>query len=146
VPVPAENVELLREHLGLDVETAPAVLRAVAAAHLTTSISASPFPSPQMLKEYVEAGFADLPDRIIGTIDRQTQHRQALERQVTEGSERRQNSAQRAAQILGLAGLLASLTAGYLQVPAWICIAGILVSIGGPNAATVIARFVDKAK
>lgn len=141
--VPAENVEILRESFGLDLAREPPE-RVRAAITMAASISASPYLSPEMFQEYVARGFPELPNMIVATIDRQTAHRQELERLQTTGSERRLNRAQWGALCIGLIGLLGSLGAGYLGVPPWICVVGIVVSIGGPNGATVLSRFLDR--
>jgi hypothetical protein len=97
-----------------------------------------------MLQEYVNAGLSELVPKIIESIDRQVAHRQALEETCTLRSERREDRAQIGAQVLSVLGLLASLYAGYKGVSSWVCGIGIVVSIGGPNAATIVGRFLDK--
>ena len=89
--VPAESVEILRAGLGVDVTKDPERLRAVV--EMAASISASPYPSADMLAAYVDKGFPNLVDKVVGTIDQQRTHRQELERLRAGGIERRQGRA-----------------------------------------------------
>jgi hypothetical protein len=99
-----------------------------------------------MLAGYVERGLPDLVAKTISTIDEQIAHRQRLERQREEGSRTRRNLAQLGALILGVFGTLGALMAGYYGVPSSICIAVVVMSVGGPNAATVVARLLDRVE
>lgn len=110
-----------------------------------TSVSASPYPSARMLAQYVEQGMPDLVAKIVATIDEQVAHRQRLERQREAGSQNRQNLAQLGAFALGVVGTAGALVAGYFGVPPVICIVAVVMSVGGPNAATVVARLIDRA-
>jgi len=141
--VPSANVEYLRQTLGVDVTKDSEEFRAIVQRR-TMSISSSPYTSPEMLEEYVKRGFPDMPAMVIQAIDRQVAHRQSLERLETERSERRQDRAQTGAQVIGILGLLASLFAAWFGVSPWVCGIGIIVSIGGPNAATVVGRVMDR--
>jgi hypothetical protein len=140
--VPSENIEALREFLGVDVTQDTDEVRALILQR-TMSISHSPYSSPAMLDEYVKRGFPEMPAKIVDATDGQTKHRQDLERLVTERTQRRQDRAQLGSQIIGIIGVVLSLLAGWYNVPASICVTGIIVSIGGPNAATVIGRLMD---
>lgn len=141
--IPAENVEIIRESLGVDVtKESPERVRELIA--MRASISSSPYPSPEMLAEYAARGFPDLVPKIISVIDTQRQHRQEHEKKRTDGSETRLNRSQMSATTLGFFGLAGALVGGYFHVPTWICIVVALISVGGPNAATVISRIVDR--
>jgi hypothetical protein len=130
----------------VDVATlTPEKMRAFVTA-ITGSISSSPYSSAEMLQEYVQRGFPDLPEKVVRAIDQQVAHRQSLEKTVTQNQERRENRAQWGAQILSVLGLSGSLLAGYVGVPPAICIVAIVVSIGGPNAATIVARVLDRLR
>src|SRR4051812_45248562 len=92
IPVPPENIGILRDTLGLDMRQNPEQIRR--AVRMAMSISSSPYPSADMLAEYRDKGFPELPDKVIATIDQQTQHRQSLERAQVEGAQGRLNRAQ----------------------------------------------------
>jgi hypothetical protein len=138
------NVDSLQSALGLDVtKQAPDTFQAAVFAQ-NRSMSASPYTSAEMLQAYVSAGFSELVPKIVESIDRQAAHRQRLEETCTLCSERREDRAQTGALIVAIIGLLGSLVAAYMGVSAWVCGIGIIVSIGGPNAATVVSRILDK--
>ena len=146
VQVPAQNIEILREGLGLDIsqenpEALQGVLRVFG---LRQSISSSPYTSAEMLEDYVNRGFPDLPGKVISAIDQQVAHRQKLETIVTQGSEQRKGRAQIGAQVIGGLGIVAALVAAYFHVSAWVCSICIVVSIGGPNAASIMGRILDR--
>ena len=142
VSVPAESVEILRASLGADVTKDPERLRAVI--EMAASVSASPYPSADMLAAYVANGLPELVDKVVGTINQQVAHRQSLERLRAEGVERRQGRAQWGAVILGVIGTLGALGGAYLSVPPLVCIVVAIVAVGGPNAATIVGRILDR--
>ncbi len=86
--VPAENVEILRQGLGVDVANlTPEKMRALVRT-ISGSISSSPHSSAEMLQEYVQRGFPDLPEKVVRAIDQQVAHRQSLEKVVTQNQEK----------------------------------------------------------
>lgn len=141
--VPARNVALLKDALGVDVAGPPQDMLALVHS-MTRSMSASPYTSPEMLGEYRDKGFPELVDKIINTIDQQNVHRQSLETIQTKGAEARENRGQLGAQIIAGTGLIGALIGGHFGVPTWICVVVVVVSIGGPNTATIVARFLDR--
>lgn len=142
--VPADNVEVLKDTLGVDVARMSAAQVQEVAVALSRSMSASPYSSAEMMQEYRDRGFPDLPDKIVRSIDLQTAHRQGLESLVTKGGERRKDRAQWGAQAVAVTGLVGALVAGYLGVPSAVRVAAIVVAIGGPNAATILGRVLDR--
>lgn len=142
--VPVENVEILKDGFGFDItKKKPAEVQAFVQV-LSRSMSSSPYTSAAMLEDYVKRGFPDLPGRVLEAIDIQRDHRIALEQATTSGSERRRNRSQIFAQVLGCGSVIGALIGGYYQVPTTICIAVVVVGVGGPNAATILGRVMDK--
>ena len=45
---------------------------------------------------------------------------------------------------LGRIGTLGALTAAYMGVPSLVCIVVVVVAVGGPNAATIVGRLLDR--
>jgi hypothetical protein len=71
----------------------------------------------------------------------QTRHRQGLERNRTDGSERRLNQSQIFAFVIGMAGLVIAAIASYWSTFVAAVIA--IVAVGGPSAASIMARLID---
>ena len=143
--VPPENVEFLRETVGIDMRQDPAQVRA-AVVRMAMSISHSPYPSADMLAEYRDKGFPELATKVIATIDQQTAHRQSLERTQVNGAQSRLLWAQRGAMALGFFGIGAAAIAAYFAVSTTVCVTIVIVAVGGPNAATVVGRILDRTK
>jgi len=144
--LPAATMLDVFEQLGVDTTDPKAVATAQLVMAQTTSMSSSPYPSPAMLRDYDEHYRKDFSERIIDRIDAQTIHRQCLERLRVDRSERRKDRAQWNALIisvggLGIAGAIA-LTGG----SAWIASIIAIVAVGGPNTATVLARWLDRGR
>jgi uncharacterized membrane protein len=102
---------------------------------------AAPMPTAAELGSYgqIDPG---LPMQIIRWADGQRTHRMALERLMTESLEERMHVSQRNGLIVALASIVAATIcglAGFAIAAAAIAIAG----IGGPSAATVLARYID---
>jgi uncharacterized membrane protein len=72
----------------------------------------------------------------------QTRHRQKLESKRTEGSEKRLERAQNYAFTVGLFGLVVAAVTSYWN--GWTAAVFAIVSVGGPGAATVLARVLDR--
>lgn len=98
-----------------------------------------PIPPPHMLADYDEI-YPGLATRIITAWDEQRAHRQRLESQTVSGSETRMDRSQHNALIVSLVGLLIAGAVGIWG--SWVAAAIIaLVAVGGPSAATVLARY-----
>lgn len=136
--VPSDSVEILKK-LGVDLQQPEQVMQF--AATFQTSVSSSPYPSPDMLFAYDphKPGFSN---DIIAVIDGQRHHRQQLEVERTRRRERHLDVAQRNAFIVAILGIFLAAGGSFAGVDKSVCIAIALISVGGPNAATVISRFV----
>ena len=124
--VPSRNIEILSDVLGVDVRSIDPEQMQAAVRTFSRSMSTSPYTSAEMLAEYRDRGFPDLPDRVIEAIDRQVAHRQALEVATSARHQARLDRAQLGAQVVAVLGLTGSL------------------SIEGPNTATVASRLIDR--
>lgn len=133
--IPPDAVEALRR-AGIDSPEKAAAVIAV-----TASISRSPFPGPDMLRAYDEYR-AGMGAEVVEHVRDQTRHRQALERQRVDGSEGRQNRAQRNAFIIGALSLFVSASAAYYST--FVAAVIVIVGIGGPATATIAARLLDR--
>ena len=133
--MPPEAVEAFRE---IGIDTPEKAARVIA---LTASISRSPFPSPDMLKAYDDYRQGTGAE-VMEWIKDQTKHRQKLEIKRTEGSERRLDRAQNYALIVALFGLVVAGAISYWN--GWAAAVVAIVSVGGPGAATVLARVLDR--
>jgi Cu/Ag efflux pump CusA len=71
----------------------------------------------------------------------QTRHRQGLERNRTDGSERRLNRSQIFAFVIAMVGLVIAAIASYWSTFVAAVIA--IVAVGGPSAASILARLID---
>jgi hypothetical protein len=72
----------------------------------------------------------------------QTRHRQKLESERTKGSEKRLDRAQNYALVVALFGIGVAAVTSFWSIGTAIVIA--IVSVGGPGAATVLARILDR--
>jgi uncharacterized membrane protein len=102
-----------------------------------------PLPPPPILAEY-EKAFPGLVEKIITWTEEQRKHRQSLERQQTDGSERRMDRGQLIAGGVAMWGLLMAVIAGAWSAPVGVAIA--IVAIGGPTAAIWLARNTGASK
>jgi len=105
---------------------------------------AGPLPPAAELGSYgqIDPG---LPMQIIRWADGQRTHRMGLERLMTECSEQRMYVSQRNGLIVALASIFAATVcglAGFAIAAAAIVIAG----VGGPSAATVVARYIGSSR
>jgi uncharacterized membrane protein len=103
----------------------------------------SPYPPADVLATCV-AIEPDLVARALERIDAETDHRRRIELKLVARNECRLDLAQIMAFVVALSGTVGALVAGYLGVPSAVCIAAIVFCIGGPNAATVLARVLDR--
>lgn len=94
-----------------------------------------------MLKAYDEYK-PGMGDEVVDWAKNQTRHRQALEKQSTDGSEHRLNLAQSNSFKIALGGVAVAALVSAWNTPVAIAIA--LVTVGGPAGATIVARFFDR--
>lgn len=122
---------------GLDLDN-PEIRRIIQVVSATREYTEGPVPPPGMLAKYEEIhpGFTN---RMLDMVDRQSEHRRAIEAQLVNGSERRKNLGQMMAGIVAIGGLS---LAGYLALTGLVAVPIViaLVSIGGPTAAIAISR------
>jgi uncharacterized membrane protein len=135
-PIPESVAQELKQR-GLDASDPQLRLAVTVAA----KYYAAPMPTAAELGSYgqIDPG---LPMQIIRWADGQRTHRMALERLMTESLEERMHASQRNGLIVALASIVAATIcglAGFAIAAAAIAIAG----IGGPSAATVLARYID---
>jgi uncharacterized membrane protein len=97
-----------------------------------------PLPPPSVLAEY-NAAYPGLVDKIVEWTEIQRQHRQALERQTAEGSERPMNRGQLIAATVAIWGLTLAAAVGIFGNP-YVATVIAIVAIGGPTAALLLAR------
>lgn len=107
--------------------------------------SQSPWPSPGMIKEYQDLN-PKLARDLIVELKKEAAARRERDRRREVESDKRQNRSQYFAFTLATLGVVAAGVFGYLGVSDYVCITIVLVAIGGPNTATVIARRIDRAK
>lgn len=115
-----------------------------ALAETAGALPPNPYPPADVLAEYAAKGLPHLADRIVEAIDQEFAHRRQLERASADGDERRKGFAQWGAIALGMLGTLGALGAAYMGVPASVCVVVVVVSVGGPNAATIVGRLLDR--
>lgn len=139
--IPAEILETLEE-AGINTRNPHEIREAIA---ISTSMSRSPWPSADMLAEYSEFD-PELPGKLINELQGQSAHRRALEAERQTRSEKRQDRAQRNAFIIAVLGILAAGGFSLAGVPTVLTVTIVVSAIGGPNAATVLARLIDKWK
>lgn len=98
-----------------------------------------PIPPPSMLAGYDDV-VPGLSAEIVAEWKSQKAHRQNLENLTTSGDEKRMDRAQMGAWGIACLGIVASVVAGYLGATVVGSIIAI-VTVGGPAAATVLARY-----
>lgn len=102
-----------------------------------------PIPPPELLAGYKVID-PELPGRIIGWVEQQKTHRQALERQVAEGEQRRLNRAQFNGLFVAVAGIAVSGLVGVYGDPL-AAAAIVIATVGGPAATSILARYIGAA-
>lgn len=150
VKVPAEIIEVLRETTGADPLANPN--KVVAA--LTASVSTSPYPSPEMLNDYPE----DIRNRLLDRIDQEGDWRrermeqdQALQHEMNrraadlaEKNFKEQSTQQRRSQFgalfISLVCVVLAFIGMYFHLSWYGIVTLIVVGIGGPSSATILAR------
>lgn len=150
IVISPKNAHLLKEKLGIDpTESSDLLLQQVSL--ITGSISRSPYSSADMLKQYVDAGMPEVKNRALDAIDEERRHRirmderqMALHETAVQATIKQQQAGQTGAWVISGVGILASILAGYIGLSIWICITIIVVAVGGPPAATTIARVLDR--
>lgn len=134
--VSALKAILVEAGIDLDQPNAQTILSVVQTGHSYSG----PIPDPESLARY-ESIIPGLGREIIDAWHEQRRHRMKLEAEATEGSSDRIDRSQRNSMIIALVGLIVAGIAGVWG--GWAAAAVIaLVSVGGPNAATILARFV----
>jgi uncharacterized membrane protein len=103
----------------------------------------SPYPLASTLRAYA-AFDPDLVKRVLDNTDLQIAHRHQMERDLMTVSERRRDRGQIFAFTVAMSGTVGAFVAGYLGVPSLVCVVAIVFCIGGPNAATILARVLDR--
>lgn len=112
---------------------------------LTLSVArmfSGPIPPAEMLAEY-DALQPGLGRELIGWARAQQEHRRGLEQLTTRGAEKRMNRSQTYSFILALLSIGGGIFAAWLGLH-WIAAIIVVAGIGGPNAATVLARYLDR--
>jgi uncharacterized membrane protein len=97
-----------------------------------------PVPPASILTEYEQA-FPGLGTKIVSWTEEQRKHRQSLEKQRTDGAERRMNRGQLIAAFVAIWGITLAAVVGIFG-SLYVGIALAVVSIGGPTAAIWIAK------
>jgi uncharacterized membrane protein len=117
----------------------PGVVGMIAA--VETIFHRGPIPPASTLAEYerLRPGTAD---QIIDWADRQFQHRLERERQQSERAETRLDRSQRYAFGLAVLGLVVAALVGTIGQNTIVACALAVVAVGGPGAATIIARWI----
>jgi uncharacterized membrane protein len=138
--IPPEAAAELRK-AGIEIDTIEKA-EAVRAA-MMLSISRSPLPSPEMLKEYDDYK-PGMGGEVVEWVKDQTRHRQTQEKLITSGNETRLNTAQSNAFIVALIGIAAAGTVSIWNT--WAAISIAVVAVGGPSATSVFARFMDRVR
>jgi hypothetical protein len=115
--------------------------QALQVAAITASLSRSPYPSAEMLREYREIG---VMDQVLEHINAQALHRQSLEVLKTKGSERRQYLGQTGAFLVGLVGIALAVAGSIYGANTWVCAVVAVAAVGGPKAAPVLSRVLDR--
>lgn len=112
---------------------------------LSASLSESPWPSAAVLHEYASLD-PSFPRELIAEFKAESALRRELERTRTLGSEARQDRAQTYAAGLAIAGMVLAGGFHLLGGSVYLSIAIVVLAIGGPSTATVLARLADKWK
>jgi uncharacterized membrane protein len=117
----------------------PSVTKALAISLSVMTASASlPLPPPSVMMDY-EKALPGLNAKLVEWTERQSQHRQSLERETTHGSERRMNLSQIFTATIALVALVLSAYEGQYGNP-YVASVIAIVGIGGPAAAVYLAR------
>lgn len=125
----------------------PEIIRALGMSlRKSMSISASPYASPKVLRAYDEEYRQGFSDKVVQTIDNQIAHRQALERAQVLGAERRKDRGQVFGFAVALGSFVAAAVFHLIGMPAWISFGAMVLGIGGPSAAIVAARALDRRR
>ena len=106
-----------------------------AVAQMQMTLQTGPLPSPEVLEKY-KAVQPDLPERIVAMAERQSTHRQAMEKKLVEG----QVAAQTRGQVFGLAMGLGVL--GLATFSAWLKMPELAGAIVGLDLAGLVGVFV----
>lgn len=122
---------------------APESRRAAFVGPTPSDFAPSPYPPADVLATYV-AIEPDLVARVLERIDAETDHRRRIELKLVSRNERRLDLAQIMAFVVALSGTFGAFAAAHIGVPSAVCIAAIVFCIGGPNAATILARVLDR--
>lgn len=130
--IPPELESELRS-LGVDPRD-PHISKVV---ELTLMVFGGPIPPPSFLAAYDKV-VPGLAQRIIGWTEQQRDHRQALERQRVDGSERRMNRGQIIGASVAILGLPLAALVGIFGHP-FVASVIAIVSVGGPTAAAIMA-------
>jgi uncharacterized membrane protein len=148
---PRPNIDLLPPGLDKALRTAgvdpqdPNVTKTLdISLNLMMARGSLPLPPPALLSEYDRA-FPGLVGKIIEWTESQRSHRLKLEKQVTDGAERRMDRGQFIAGATALCGLGMATICGIIGNPFVACTIAI-VAIGGPAAAIVLAARSEKTQ
>ena len=134
--VAAVKAVMVDAGIDLDEPTAQSIISVVQ----TARSYSGPIADPNSLAQH-DAVFPGLSREIIDAWHEQRRHRMRLEANATEGSGDRIDRSQRNSMIVAVVGLLVAGAAGIWG--GWGAAAVIaLISVGGPNAATILARFI----
>lgn len=147
-----QSADLLREKLGIDPTESPEQLIQQVSL-ITGSISRSPYSSAEMLQQYVAAGMPEVKDRALDAIDEERRHRMQIDNRHVDMQENamkatisQQKSGQIGAWVVAAMGTGAAVLGGWLGIPTGICVTIAIVTVGGPSAATTLARVIDQIK
>src|ERR1700687_2443687 len=111
----------------------PEVTRAIEVSlSLMVATGSLPVPPASILTEYEQA-FPGLGTKIVSWTEEQRKHRQSLEKQRTDGAERRMNRGQLIAAFVAIWGITLAAVVGIFG-SLYVGIALAVVSIGGPTA------------
>lgn len=152
ITISPQNADLLKQQLGIDPTEPPEQLLQQVSL-ITGSISRSPYSSADMLQQYVAAGMPEVKDRALDAIDEERHHRMqldnrhmAMQEEAMQATISQQKSGQYGSWIIAGCGVGGAILGGWLGISVWICIIIPIVCVGGPSAATAIARVLDKTK
>jgi uncharacterized membrane protein len=105
---------------------------------LVGALYAGPIPPPSMLAEYNKA-IPGLGDRIVGWVEKQSEHRRSLEDIRTRGAEDRMKRGQMLASAVAVTGVVVAGITAIFGNP-WAAGMIAIVSVGGPTAAVALTR------
>ena len=153
-----ENIAVAEEILGVSFNAPPDLFME----KVVKSISSSPYTSAEMLEDYVRRGMPEVKDRALDAIDEERRWRHAREEQeqnhrhemdrgqleLAKGNAADDQAVRRRSQRnafkMAVSGVILALVAGYFGVPTSLCIAVVVLAVGGPSTASVFARFAAK--